>query len=129
MKISNDEYDAMKGSLSIANLLEPEQPTVALMKRFLALPASRDARMLISALAACGLLRARIGALMSRLAELEKTDVAPLPLITGDDLTGAGLCPGPLFKNVLDSVYDAQLEGRISTRDQAMSLALNIAGK
>ena len=54
---------------------------------------------------------------------------APPPLITGDDLTAAGLSPGPVFKRVLDAVYDAQLESRVSDRDAAMSLALELAAQ
>jgi len=55
---------------------------------------------------------------------LRKTDFAPLPLITGDDLTAAGAVPGPKFKLALDTAYDAQLEGKIRTREQAMEMAL-----
>ena len=64
-----------------------------------------------------------------RLAELEQTDYAPVPLITGDDLTAAGLSPGPVFKRVLDAVYDEQLEGRVTTRDAALKLALDLANR
>jgi poly(A) polymerase len=62
-----------------------------------------------------------------RLAELERADYAPTPLITGDDLTAAGLTPGPVFKRVLDAVYDAQLEDAIATKDQALAMALEQA--
>jgi poly(A) polymerase len=62
-----------------------------------------------------------------RLHALEQTDIAPQPLITGDDLTAAGLAPGPVFKRVLDAVYDAQLEDRIASKDQAMELAMRLA--
>jgi hypothetical protein len=54
---------------------------------------------------------------------LESTDCAPAPLITGDDLTATGMNPGPIFRQILDSVYDAQLEGQISTRQEAMEMA------
>lgn len=47
----------------------------------------------------------------------------PNPLISGDDLVASGYNPGPAFRRVLDEVYDAQLEGRISSREQAMELA------
>jgi tRNA nucleotidyltransferase domain 2 putative len=57
------------------------------------------------------------------LAELEKTDVAPVPLVSGDDLIAAGLQPGPTFRRILEAVYDAQLEGRISTKKEALNLA------
>ena len=53
--------------------------------------------------------------------------VAPTPLITGDDLEAAGLKPGPLFKRVLESVYDAQLEGRVNSREEALAMALATA--
>jgi hypothetical protein len=51
---------------------------------------------------------------------LEKTEFAPVPLVNGDDLTAAGMKPGPEFKRILDGVYDAQLEGKVKTRDEAM---------
>ena len=47
----------------------------------------------------------------------------PAPLITGRDLIAAGYRPGPMFGIVLNEVEDAQLEGRISTREQAMEMA------
>ena len=55
-------------------------------------------------------------------------NVAPPPLITGDDLTAAGLQPGKLFKRILNEAYDAQLEDRIASKEEAMKLALQIAG-
>ncbi|MBK7403661.1 MAG: CCA tRNA nucleotidyltransferase [Phycisphaerales bacterium] len=53
--------------------------------------------------------------------------LAPAPLISGDDLAGAGLQPGPAFARVLAAVYDAQLEGRVATRAAALALALRLA--
>jgi hypothetical protein len=61
-------------------------------------------------------------AMEEEMAELEREGVSPEPLITGDDLVGAGYKPGPTFKRVLDEVYDAQLEGRLSDRDGAMAM-------
>jgi poly(A) polymerase len=48
--------------------------------------------------------------------------VRPQPLITGRELIAAGYRPGPKFKEMLREVEDAQLEGRISTADEAMRL-------
>jgi poly(A) polymerase len=48
--------------------------------------------------------------------------VRPQPLITGRELIAAGYQPGPKFKEMLREVEDAQLEGRISTADEAMQL-------
>jgi hypothetical protein len=49
--------------------------------------------------------------------------VAPTPLITGDDLVAMGMKPGRELGKLLDSVYDAQLEKRITTAEEAMAMA------
>jgi poly(A) polymerase len=46
--------------------------------------------------------------------------IRPTPLITGRDLIEAGYEPGPRFKEVLTAVEDAQLEGRLKSREAAM---------
>ena len=46
--------------------------------------------------------------------------IRPTPLITGRDLIEAGYEPGPRFKEVLTAVEDAQLEGRVASREAAM---------
>ena len=43
----------------------------------------------------------------------------PTPLLTGDDLIALGYLPGPRFKEILDAVWDAQLEGAVRTADDA----------
>lgn len=48
----------------------------------------------------------------------EKPPVAPL--ITGEDLIAMGYQPGPIYKEILRSVEDLQLEGRIKTREEAL---------
>ena len=48
--------------------------------------------------------------------------VRPTPLITGRELIAAGYVPGAAFKPMLRAVEDAQLEGAIATRAEAMSL-------
>jgi poly(A) polymerase len=47
--------------------------------------------------------------------------VRPRPLLTGHDLIRAGYQPGPGFKEILSAVEDAQLEGRLDSREQAMA--------
>jgi poly(A) polymerase len=49
-------------------------------------------------------------------------EIRPAPLLRGDDLIAQGYTPGPLFKKVLQAVEDAQLEGRIHTREDALQL-------
>jgi poly(A) polymerase len=47
-------------------------------------------------------------------------ELAPELLVSGDDLIAMGLAPGPLFKEILTKVEDEQLEGRLTTRQQAL---------
>lgn len=61
-------------------------------------------------------------------AALVADGVGSEPLVSGDDLIAAGFAPGPMFKRLLDGVYDAQLEGRIRTREQGLALARELAG-
>ena len=127
LKISNEESDQMRGTLEgIGPLVNDAHPTIAAMKRFLARPTAPLSRHLMNALRSRALHSERIDWLRTQLAELEKTNYAPAPLITGDDLTAAGLIPGPKFKSILETVYDAQLEDRVRTRNEAMELALKL---
>jgi len=50
----------------------------------------------------------------------------PPPLVTGNDLKASGLKPGPEFKSLLESIRDAQLEERISTKEEAIALAATL---
>ncbi len=56
------------------------------------------------------------------LEETPQDEIKPVPLLRGDDLIAQGYSPGPLFKQILQAVEDAQLEGRIHTRDEALRL-------
>jgi poly(A) polymerase len=125
LKISNEESEAMAGALDILPLLLEPQPTVAVMKRFLARPTSTDARHLLATIESE--FPERIHWLRDQFTALQQTDCAPPPYVTGDDLTAAGLSPGPVFKRVLDAVYDAQLEGRVAAKDSAFKLAMHLA--
>jgi poly(A) polymerase len=124
LKISNEEAEDFAGTLLDAwAMLRDPPPTLAQTKRLLARPTSRLARQLLGLLRSFFYFMDRIDTLDSEFTRLEKTDFAPPPLITGDDLTTAGYSPGPMFRRVLDGVYDAQLEDRVRTKDEAMELA------
>ena len=49
-------------------------------------------------------------------------EIRPPPLINGDDLISLGYSPGPFFKVVLNAVEDAQLEGSVASRGEALDL-------
>ena len=53
-------------------------------------------------------------------AEIPPEKMRPAPLVTGNDLIAAGHVPGPRFKEILSAVEDAQLEGRLPSRDAAL---------
>jgi poly(A) polymerase len=53
------------------------------------------------------------------LREWTQEDLNPPPILTGHDLTRAGLEPGPIYKRLLDAVREAQLDGTVKTPKQA----------
>jgi hypothetical protein len=123
LKVSNEELDEMEGALGGLAMILPEPPRPALYKRFAARPTSAASVHLLQALRRLGHHVQRIDAILIILNALKDTQVAPPPLITGDDLKALGLPPGPKFKRILDEVYDAQLEGAITTRADAQASA------
>jgi len=52
--------------------------------------------------------------------EIPPQQMRPALLVTGDDLIAAGHIPGPKFREILGAVEDAQLEGRLPSRDAAL---------
>ena len=49
----------------------------------------------------------------------EPEELHPHPILTGNDLIRMGYTPGPVFREILGSLRDAQLENRVKTRRQA----------
>ena len=58
--------------------------------------------------------------LQQKRVEIPPEKMRPAPLVTGDDLIAAGHAPGPRFREILDAVEDAQLEGRLASREAAL---------
>ena len=56
----------------------------------------------------------------TKLAETPPEEIRPEPFVTGDDLIAMGYAPGPKFKEMLAAVEDAQLEGRLKTKEEAL---------
>jgi len=56
------------------------------------------------------------------LAETPMEQVRPARLLTGEDLIALGYRPGPRFKAILEAVEEAQLNGTIETRENAVAL-------
>ena len=56
-----------------------------------------------------------------QMANLPPESVRPKSLLGGDDLIAQGYEPGPLFKQILSTIEDAQLDGKLRSKAEAMS--------
>jgi poly(A) polymerase len=56
-----------------------------------------------------------------KLTEMGPEEIRPKGLLSGHDLIKLGYQPGPLFSQALSLLEDAQLEGRVQTREQAVA--------
>lgn len=130
LKLSNQEADDVAWLIGQRSALRgaTDWPKSRL-KRLLAHPAIGDLLKLAraSAVAAGGDLT-DIAFCEGYLETTPREEVNPPPLITGDDLVAIGLQPGAQFKELLDAARDAQLDGQIRTRDEALDLARRLAG-
>jgi len=59
--------------------------------------------------------------------ELPTAELDPAPLLTGEDLIGLEIPPGPIFKSILQVIRDRQLDGECSTVEEAVVVARAIA--
>ena len=120
--LSNVQMRELKGTLNAYRVLRSEWATlgVAGQKRLAGSGLFHEALLLLQCAD-----RAEFVAVRRRVDELRQTasGVAPEPLVTGEDLIQEGLSPGPQFRRLLEATYDGQLEGTITTRDQAVQLA------
>lgn len=125
--LSNDERDELTRILNLFDHLAGDwlQASVARRKRW----AASDAMPGVLRLLARD--PARLAALEQDVRTLEASPggIAPTPLVSGDALIEAGFVPGPGFGDMLNQIYDSQLEGRLHTPEQAFSLARELAGK
>ncbi len=53
---------------------------------------------------------------------LGEEGIRPPRLITGDDLLALGYRPGPLYRQILDAIEEAQLDRRVASREEALAL-------
>jgi len=66
---------------------------------------------------------------LSKRASWTDKDICPEPHITGNDLIEMGFTPGPIFKEILTAVEDAQLEGRLTNRSEAIEFVKQRYGR
>lgn len=118
--LSNDDRAGLADALSLLKRAHGWSALgVAKRKRLLARPGWAGALALIRAVEPDGLFQV----IEAQAQPLIAQGVEPKPWVTGDDLIGMGLKPGPGIGRLLDRVYDAQLDGRVSSRDEALAWA------
>lgn len=72
-------------------------------------------------------LGADVEAALERAAVLDVLRKSPPRLLQGRDLATVDIAPGPAMGRLLADVYQAQLDGRVHTREQALELARDLA--
>jgi poly(A) polymerase len=60
---------------------------------------------------------------------LPPDELDPPPLIGGNDLKHAGIRPGPRYRELIEQVRDAQLDGAIRTREEALAWVRETLGE
>jgi len=63
------------------------------------------------------------------LEETPTEEMRPIRLLTGSDLQRLGYQPGPLFSKILRSLEDAQLEGTVRSREEAIAFVAQNYGE
>jgi poly(A) polymerase len=124
LMLSNDERKSMEHCLLIYHQFQNDWATmgIARQKRLAAKAQFIQALAILQSTD-----RPRFIEIRRRLSELEESGIAPDPILSGDDLIRLGFSPGPVFKRILEAVYDAQLEGSIQNHEHALRFARIVA--
>lgn len=119
--LSNEHHEHLFGVLhGLSQIVSWDQMPVAGRKRLLALPLWPQMRILLEALRHKPIMDGVAKSAARDVPTLMAQGVAPPPWVGGDDLIAMGRKPGPDFRRLLDAVYDAQLEGRLRNRNEAL---------
>lgn len=60
--------------------------------------------------------------------EFGAEEISPPPLVRGGDVLALGIAPGPRVRQLLQAVEEAQLEGTLATREEALGMLRQLAG-
>ncbi|MGC0778139.1 MAG: CCA tRNA nucleotidyltransferase [Candidatus Acidiferrum sp.] len=122
LRFSND--DTQQILALVANHMkfkDVAQMRKSTLKRFVRLPAFSEHLELhrLDCLSSHGRIEA-YQALKNFIADTPAEQVSPPRLLTGVDLQDMGYVPGPSFQGMLTALEDAQLEGQLQTKEQAI---------
>lgn len=123
LRFSNDDTEQVAAlvanHLRFKDVFEMRPST---LKRFVRLPRFEEHLELhrLDCLASHGMLDA-YQFVQRFLEETPPAQVRPARLVSGDDLKHMGFAPGPQFREILRAVEDAQLDGRLASRAEALA--------
>ncbi len=122
MRCSNDDTEQIlalvDNHMRFADAMKMKQST---LKRFMRLPRFEEHMALHRA--DCLASHRKLGSyefIREKQKEIPPETMRPAPLVTGEDLIAQGRKPGPKFREILTAVEDAQLEGRLPSREAAL---------
>jgi poly(A) polymerase len=124
MRFSNDESGQILALVeNHMRFMDTGRMRESTLKRFLRLPQFEEHLALhkMDCLAGSGFLE-HWEFMREKFRSLPEEIVRPKPLITGRELIAAGYKTGPRFKEMLREAEDAQLEGKITSAEQALQL-------
>jgi len=123
LRFSNDDTEQVAAlvanHLRFKDVFEMRPST---LKRFVRLPRFEEHLELhrLDCLASHGMLDA-YQFVCQFLEQTPPAQVRPARLVSGDDLKQMGFAPGPQFREILRAVEDAQLDGRLASRAEALA--------
>jgi poly(A) polymerase len=122
LRFSNDDAEQIlalvDNHMRFADAMKMKQST---LKKFMRLPGFEEHMALHRA--DCLASHRKLGSyefIREKQKEIPPETMRPVPLVTGEDLIAQGRKPGPKFREILTAVEDAQLEGRLSSRETAL---------
>jgi tRNA nucleotidyltransferase/poly(A) polymerase len=127
LRFPNDVIDAVLPAVRLhMSFKDVPNMRVATLKRMMARPTFDDELELhrVDCLASHGMLDNH-ATLIAKREEFSHEPLIPEPLVTGHDLIGLGWKPGPRFTEILRAVQTRQLEGSLTSREQALAWLQN----
>ncbi len=64
--------------------------------------------------------------LKKKLKELSREEIKPVPLLSGHDVMALGFKEGPAIGKILREIEEAQLEGKLKTKEEAIEFVKNV---
>jgi tRNA nucleotidyltransferase/poly(A) polymerase len=123
LRFSNEVIDAVIPAVRLhMSFKDVPNMRVATLKRMMARPTFDEELELhrVDCLASHGMLDNH-ATLVARREDFGREPLIPEPLVTGHDLIALGWKPGKRFANVLQAVQTRQLEGTLTSREEALA--------